>query len=95
MVQDFLHQQLYQNLMQGIVSPPQEHRRLDKPTNQTCSGARVYIGEYVGDYYRVIKGETRSLDYSSFGIIFPFHGSYNQLWLSLHLELHYFTVNPK
>ena len=27
----------------------------------------VYMGKYIGDYYRVIKGETRSLDYSSYG----------------------------
>ena len=26
-----------------------------------------YIGEYIGDYYKVIKGDTRSLDYSSYG----------------------------
>ena len=25
-----------------------------------------YIGEYIGDYYRVYKGDTRSLDYSSY-----------------------------
>ena len=24
------------------------------------------LGEYIGDYYRVIKGDTRSLDYSSY-----------------------------
>ena len=28
-----------------------------------------YIGEYIGDYYiGVIKGDTRSLDYSSYGL---------------------------
>ena len=24
------------------------------------------MGDYIGDYYRVIKGDTRSLDYSSY-----------------------------
>ena len=24
-----------------------------------------YIGDYIGEYYRVIKGDSRSLDYSS------------------------------
>ena len=28
---------------------------------------RGYIGEYIGDYYGVIKGDTRSLDYGSHG----------------------------
>ena len=26
---------------------------------------RGYIQDYIGDYYRVIKGDTRSLDYGS------------------------------
>ena len=26
-----------------------------------------YIGDYIWDYYRVIKGDTRSLDYGSYG----------------------------
>ena len=26
------------------------------------------MGDYIGDYYRVIKGDTRSLDYGSFGV---------------------------
>ena len=25
-----------------------------------------YMGDYIGDYYGVIKGDTRSLDYSSY-----------------------------
>ena len=25
------------------------------------------MGDYIGDYYRVIKGDTRSLDYNSCG----------------------------
>ena len=29
-----------------------------------------YIGDYIGDYYRVIKGDTRSLDYSSYDLGF-------------------------
>ena len=30
----------------------------------------VYIGDYIGDYYRVIEGYTRNLDSSSYGIRF-------------------------
>ena len=32
------------------------------------ASACCYIGDYIGDYYRVIKGDTRSLDYSSCGL---------------------------
>ena len=31
-----------------------------------------YIGDYIGDYYRVIKGGTRSLEYSSYGTKYGF-----------------------
>ena len=34
-----------------------------------------YIGDYIGDYYRVIKGDTRSLDYS-------LEGEEVRVWLS-------------
>ena len=30
-----------------------------------------YIGDCIGDYYRGIKGDTRSLDYSSSDVRFP------------------------
>ena len=33
-----------------------------------------YIGEYIGDDYRVIKGDTRSLAYGSFSL-------FNGFWL--------------
>ena len=26
-----------------------------------------FLGDYLGDYYRVSKGDTRSLDYGSYG----------------------------
>ena len=29
----------------------------------------VYIGDYIANYYRVIKGDTRSLDYSSYELL--------------------------
>ena len=29
-----------------------------------------YIGDSIGDYYRVISGDTRSLDYSTYGLFF-------------------------
>ena len=28
-----------------------------------------YIGDYIGDYYRVIRGDTRSLEYGSYEAI--------------------------
>ena len=31
-----------------------------------------YTGDYIGDYYRVIKGDTRSLDYSTYAYTVKF-----------------------
>ena len=33
-----------------------------------------YIGDYIGSYYRVIKGDTRNLDYSSYMVGYQDHG---------------------
>ena len=32
------------------------------------------MGDYIGDYYGGIKGDTRSLDYSSYGSLFRIRG---------------------
>ena len=47
----------------SVFPDPELHRYMSFSLNSFCGG---YIGDCIGDYYRVIKGDTRSLDYSSY-----------------------------
>ena len=42
-------------------------RKLYESESKLLQGA--YIRDYIGDCYRGIKGDTRSLDYSSYGVL--------------------------
>ena len=52
-----------------------------------------YIRDYIGDYHRVTKGDTRSLDSSSHGHALPFFpSSHNTTCCNLHGFLESATV---